>query len=143
MVAVGNQESGKKYSPLWTIHGTHIMYLVAQNMVRTFWKNKVFRFVEGNLLHQKSREIRNVFRKRPVLLLTCATYYELPYYVSPMLLHSTIKFTKDFQIPLNWVHSICMQKTIYIFAPILDKHAVMILLYMVNQNTLRTFEFLS
>ena len=50
--------------------------------------NQVFRFVKGTWLHRKSRQIRILFRKRPILLHTCATCSELPSYKITM--HPTL-----------------------------------------------------
>ena len=37
------------------------MHMVAQNMVRTYGVNQVFRFVEGIWLDRKSRQIQNSY----------------------------------------------------------------------------------
>ena len=52
--------------------------MVAHLTMRTYGGNQAFRFVEGIWLHRKSRQIRNFFRKRPILLHTCTTCSELP-----------------------------------------------------------------
>ena len=54
--------------------------MVAQNTVRTYGVIQAFRFVEGIWLHRKSRKILFFFRKRPILLHTCAACSELPSY---------------------------------------------------------------
>ena len=56
----------------------HIYQMVAQNTVRTYGVNQVFRFVKGIWLHRQSRQIRFFSRKRTILLHTCATCSELP-----------------------------------------------------------------
>ena len=48
--------------------------MVAQNAVRTYGLNQVFRFVKGIWLHQKRPQIH-----------TCATYARLPSYISTMI----------------------------------------------------------
>ena len=58
--------------------------MVAENSVHTFEVNQVFRFVEDIGLNQKSRQIRFVIRKRPILIHMCATCSELPLYISTM-----------------------------------------------------------
>ena len=58
--------------------------MVAQNAVRTYGLNPVFRFVEGIWLYRKSRQIRIFFGNRPILLHTCATCSELQYHTSTM-----------------------------------------------------------
>ena len=57
--------------------------MVAQNTVRTYGVNQVFRFVKGIWLHRKSCQIRFIW-KRPILLHTCATSSEVPSYISTM-----------------------------------------------------------
>ena len=52
--------------------------MLAQNTVLTYGVNQVFRFVEGIWLRRKSHQIRNCFRKRPILLHECAICSELP-----------------------------------------------------------------
>ena len=59
--------------------------MVAQNTVRSYGVNQVFRFVEGILLHRKSSQILIFFSlKRPILRHMCATRSQLPYYISTM-----------------------------------------------------------
>ena len=57
--------------------------MVAHFTMRTYGVYQLFRFVEGIWLHRKSRQIR-FFRKRPILLHTCARCSELPSYISTM-----------------------------------------------------------
>ena len=58
--------------------------MVALFTMRTYGVNQVFRFVEGIWLHRKSCQVSFNFRKRPILLYTCATCSELPSYISTM-----------------------------------------------------------
>ena len=59
--------------------------MVAQNTVRTYGVNQVFRFVEGIWLHRNRKSLQIRFRKRSILLPTCATCFELPSYTSTMM----------------------------------------------------------
>ena len=59
---------------------TMVLALVAQNTVRTYGVNHVFRFVEGFCLHRKSRQLR----KLPIFHHTCATCSELTSYIGSM-----------------------------------------------------------
>ena len=53
--------------------------------MRTYVVNQAFRFVKGNWLHRKSRQIRHYFsRKRPILPHLCAACSNLPSYISTM-----------------------------------------------------------
>ena len=52
--------------------------MVAQNTVRTYGINQIFRFVEGIWLHRKTRQTRRKFQEKTILHYTCATYSELP-----------------------------------------------------------------
>ena len=56
--------------------------MVADLAIRTYGVN---RFVEDIRLHRNSRQIQRTFRKRPILHHTCATYSELPSYISTMV----------------------------------------------------------
>ena len=57
-------------------------------MVRTYEVNEV-RFVKGFRLHRQSRQIRNYYRKIPILVHTWVTCSELPSNISTMhYLHS-------------------------------------------------------
>ena len=59
--------------------------MVAENSVRTYGVNNLFRFVKGIWLHRQTRYIRFFFsRNSHVLLHTCATFSELPSYISTM-----------------------------------------------------------
>ena len=58
--------------------------MVAQNMVRTYEANRVFRFVEGIWLHRKSRQIQIFVWKSHILHHTCAPCSELPSCISSM-----------------------------------------------------------
>ena len=58
--------------------------MVAHFTMRTYGVNQAFQFVEGIWLHRKSRHIRFFFRKRPILLHTCATCSELTSYIRTM-----------------------------------------------------------
>ena len=58
--------------------------MVAYFTMRTHGVNQAFHFVEGIWLHRKSRQIRFIFRKRPILNNTCPTCSELPSYISTM-----------------------------------------------------------
>ena len=62
----------------------YLYYMEAQNTVRTYGLNQVFRFVKGIWLHRNSRIIF-FSRKRPILLHMCATCSELPSYISTMV----------------------------------------------------------
>ena len=64
--------------------------MVGHFNMRTYGVNQEFRFVEGIRLHRKSRQIRNNFRKRPILDHICATFFELPSYISTMMLMEII-----------------------------------------------------
>ena len=61
-------------------------------VAHTYGINQLFRFVDGIRSHRKSRHF---FRKRLILLHTCATCSELPSYISTMgklgylLVHTT------------------------------------------------------
>ena len=55
--------------------------MVAHFTMRIYGVNQVFRFVEGIRLHRKSRIF---FSERPILIYTCATCSELPFYISTM-----------------------------------------------------------
>ena len=57
--------------------------MVAQNTMRVYGVNQVFRFVEGIWLHRKIRKSIS-FLKSPILLHICATCSELPVYTSTM-----------------------------------------------------------
>ena len=87
----------------------------AQNTVRKYGVNQVFRFVEGILLHRKSRQIRNFCRKRPIFLHTCATCSELPSYISAMgniLQHSDPKIISS--VAASITRYDCPSVTVYI-----------------------------
>ena len=56
--------------------------MVAQNLVRTFSVNQVFRVVADIWLHLQSHQIRHIFRQ--FLLHTYATFSDLPSYKSTM-----------------------------------------------------------
>ena len=63
--------------------------MVVHFTMRTNGVNQAFRFVEGIWLHQKCRQIREEKKqKRPILHHTCATYSELPSYISIMIKES-------------------------------------------------------
>ena len=56
--------------------------MVAHFTLRPNGVNQAFRFVQGIWLHWKSRQIR---KKKPILHHTCATWSELPSYISSMV----------------------------------------------------------
>ena len=59
--------------------------MVPHLTMRTNGVKQEFRFVKGIWLHRKIRYIRKKNQKRPILHHTCATYSELPSYISTML----------------------------------------------------------
>ena len=58
-------------------------YMVAHFTMLTCGVNQIFRFVEGIWLQRKSRKII-FFQKRPILLHTYVTCYELPSNIGTM-----------------------------------------------------------
>ena len=61
----------------------YLFYMVAQNMMRTYGVNQVFRFVEAILLHRVKSDF--FFGKGPILQHTCATCSELLYHKRTMV----------------------------------------------------------
>ena len=61
-----------------------LYWMVAHFTMRTYGVHQTFRFVEGIWLHRESRQIRKKNWKRPISHNTCATYSELPSYISTM-----------------------------------------------------------
>ena len=73
--------------------------MVAHFITRTYGVNQAFRFVEGICLHRKSRQIRFFFGK--YLFHMCATFSELPPYISTRLQRVFYFLTTLFRILLQ------------------------------------------
>ena len=63
--------------------------------MRTHGVNQAFRFVEGIWLNRKSRQIRNIFRKRAILRHTCTTRSDLPSYISTMIIPPLLQYQHE------------------------------------------------
>ena len=59
--------------------------MFAHFTMHTYELNKTFKFSEGIWLYRNCRQIRFFFWKRYILHHMCATFFELPSYVSTMM----------------------------------------------------------